>query len=297
MLGAIIEQVTGEPYEKVIKENILTPLGMGNTGFDHNEEIITKRASGYDKSLDGYRNTSYLDMSLPYSAGSLYSNVEDLNKWGEALYTDKLVSFESLKKMMTPYVNNYGYGFAIMRISMNDGKDSLTVVGHSGGINGFITNMIRIIDDKKTIILLSNVTPLSINGITNNLIKVLYDKPADTPKESAAEVLFKLSKSMDMKTAADELKKNKDNYTVSENELNQLGYTLMASGKLNEAIEIFKLNVELFPDSWNVYDSLGEAYMNSGNNKLALENYKKSVVLNPNSENGKEIIKKLEEKK
>ena len=52
-------------------------------------------------------------MSLPYAAGSLYSTVEDLFIWGEALYTDKLVSFESLKKMMTPVMNNYGYGLGI----------------------------------------------------------------------------------------------------------------------------------------------------------------------------------------
>ncbi len=294
MLGAIIEQVTGEPYEKVLQENIFTPLGMDNSGFDHNEEIIQHRASGYDKDLDGYRNTRYIDMSLPYSAGSLYSTVEDLNKWGEALYTDKLVSFESLKKMMTPYMNDYGYGLHIEKISMN-GKDSLTVVGHSGSVNGFITNMVRIIDDKITVILLSNVTPVSINGITNNIVKALYGMPAAEPKESAAEVLLKLSKNMSIKDAVSSVLKDKDKYAVNESELNQIGYRVMASGKLDEAIEIFKLNVELFPDSWNVYDSLGEAYLNSGDNKLALENYKKSVELNPKNEHGIEVIKKLEQ--
>ena len=74
---------------------------------------------------------------------------------------------------------------------------------------------------------------------------------------------------------------------------NGIGYYLMNSGKIAEAIEVFKLNVELFPESFNVYDSLGEAYMKSGDKKNAIKNYKKSLELNPNNENGKEMLKKL----
>jgi CubicO group peptidase (beta-lactamase class C family) len=296
VLGAIIEQVTGESYEKALQENIFTPLGMSSSGYDHNEEVISKRASGYEKDLGGYRNTRYIDMSLPYSAGSLYSTVEDMNTWGEALYTDKLVSYESLKKMMTPYMGDYGYGLHIQKVSPG-GKDSLTAVGHSGSVNGFIANMVRILEDRITIILLSNVTPVSINSITNNIFKILYGKPVEPPKESAAEVLLKLGRSMGMKSAVNEVMKNKDKYQINENELNILGYQLMGTGKLDEAIEIFKLNVELFPDSWNVYDSLGEAYLNNGDNNLALENYRKSVELNSQNEHGKEVMQKLEQNK
>jgi CubicO group peptidase (beta-lactamase class C family) len=76
LLGAIIERVTGKPYEQVLKENIFDPLGMKNTGYDHYDTIIPKRATGYSKTPDGYTNAVYLDMSIPYAAGSLYSTVE-----------------------------------------------------------------------------------------------------------------------------------------------------------------------------------------------------------------------------
>ena len=92
LLGAIIERVTGKPYEQVLQENIFGPLGMMNTGYDHADTIIPKRAAGYRKTLDGYTNAAYLDMSIPYAAGSLYSTVEDLYLWDQALYTDKLIS-------------------------------------------------------------------------------------------------------------------------------------------------------------------------------------------------------------
>src|ERR1044071_80579 len=64
LLGAIIEHVTGKPYEQVLKENIFDPLGMKNTGYDHSGMIIPKRAAGYNKTADGYVNAAYLDMSI-----------------------------------------------------------------------------------------------------------------------------------------------------------------------------------------------------------------------------------------
>jgi len=298
VLGAIIEQVSGKSYEQVLQENILTPLGMNSTGFDHWEKIIPKRAWGYNRILDSYENAQYIDMSLPHAAGSLYSTVEDLNIWGEALYTDKLVSYESLKKMMTPYMNNYGYGLGIYKLGIGEGKDSVTLVRHSGGINGFNTYMERTIEDKNTIILLSNTVPFNYNTVAAAISEILYDKPYEQPKRSGTVLLSKLIEEKGIDKAVTEFKKIKaDNeYSIRESEINQLGYTLLGAGKLKEAIGVFKLNVELFPDSWNVYDSLGEAYMNNGDKELALENYKKSVEMNPDNENGKKIIEKLEGK-
>jgi CubicO group peptidase (beta-lactamase class C family) len=81
---------------------------------------------------------------------------------------------------------------------------------------------------------------------------------------------------------------------VSENRLNNLGYTLMRQKKLPEAIALFKLNVEFYPKAWNVYDSLAEAYSTSGEKDLAIANYKKSLELNPQNANGREMLKKLE---
>jgi hypothetical protein len=82
-------------------------------------------------------------------------------------------------------------------------------------------------------------------------------------------------------------------YITSEQEINALGYRLLAADKIEEAIAIFKLNISEHPKSSNVYDSLGEAYMKQGNKELAIKNYEKSIELNPNNENGKEKLKEL----
>ena len=65
LLGYIIEKVSGKTYEQFLQDNILTPLKMNNTGFDHHETILKNRASGYEKNGKNYDNASYLDLSIP----------------------------------------------------------------------------------------------------------------------------------------------------------------------------------------------------------------------------------------
>ena len=89
-------------------------------------------------------------------------------------------------------------------------------------------------------------------------------------------------------------KEQPDNASVSEQRLNNVGYGLMRSKKMAEAIAVFKLNTEFYPGAWNTYDSLGDAYRTNGDKELAIASYKKSLALNPQNANGAAILKKLE---
>src|ERR1043165_307246 len=157
LLGAIIERVTGKPYEPVLKENIFDPLGMKYTGYDHWDTIISKRATGYCRSARGFHTAAYLDMSIPYAAGSLYSTVEDLYLWDQALYGDKVLSAKSKELMFKPNLNNYGYGFVITKATLAPpAKLQVPVIQHGGGINDFNTVIVRMVNDKRLIVLLDN---------------------------------------------------------------------------------------------------------------------------------------------
>ena len=102
--------------------------------------MLPRRAAGYTRSGDTMVNAKYLDMQQPYSAGSLYSTVEDLLKWDQALYTDRVLPAAAATAMFTPFKDNYAYGWAIQP---PDKRASGHVqIGHGGGINGFST-MIR----------------------------------------------------------------------------------------------------------------------------------------------------------
>lgn len=298
LLGAIIEKVTGKPYEQVLKENIFEPLGMKNSGYDHFDTLIQKRAVGYQKTADGYVNAPYLDMSIPYAAGSLYSTVEDLYLWDQALYADSVLSATSKELMFKPNLSNYAYGWTITKTSFDA---NVPVITHNGGINGFSTTIIRFPTEKNLIVMLDNTAQGgSIDRLSVELTKILYDKPYDLPKMSLAE---KLAKTITDKGVAagiaeyhDLKAKQANQYDFGEEELNRLGYQLLQRGKRDEAIEIFKLNVEAYPKGFNTYDSLGEAYMVAGNKELAIVNYKKSLELNAANRNATETLKRLESK-
>ena len=90
-------------------------------------------------------------------------------------------------------------------------------------------------------------------------------------------------------------KNSKYYHPVVESEMNNLGYQLLQTKKIREAIGVFELNVAAFPNSWNAFDSLGEAYMGDGNKLLAIKNYEKSLALNPGNTYGIDALKKLRE--
>src|SRR5262245_47744551 len=195
LLGAIIEHVTGKPYEQVLKEKIFDPVGMKNTGYDHHDTIIQKRASGYAKTLDGYTNAPYLDMSIPYAAGSLYSTVEDLFLWDQALYTNSLLSEQSKTLMYKPSLQDYAYGWVVRNASFKEKDQPVQVISHGGGINGFATVISRYPNQKNLIVILDN-TGQATSGLAETIGKILYNQPYEMPK---MPIVAKLDKTINEK--------------------------------------------------------------------------------------------------
>ena len=295
LLGAVLEKVTGMPYERLLEANILGPLGMTNTGYDHSEEILPNRAAGYAW-VGRMVNATFIDMSVPFSAGALYSTVEDLLLWDRALYRDRLLS-DSLKKIyFTPVRHGYAFGWGVGKEPLGSSTDSALFVFHSGGVNGFNTLIVRIPDRRLLIVLLNNTESAPLIAIARSVAGILYGKPYAAPVQSLAQELALtiahegIARGL---TRYAEMRSKPGDYSIDENEMNQLGYEFLRQGKMREAIEVFKMNVDAFPKSWNVYDSLGEAYMNDGQTALAISSYEKSLALNPSNANGAEILKKL----
>jgi CubicO group peptidase (beta-lactamase class C family) len=298
LLGAIVERATGKPYEQVLKERIFDVVGMKNTGYDHHETILPKRAAAYEKRPGGYINAPYLDMSLPYAAGSLYSTVEDLYLWDQALYTDKLLSPQLKELMFKPGMNDYAYGWVVRKAPLGAGDEQITIIEHGGGINGFNTILMRMPESKNLIVLLNNTGGTKLGEMSQKIAAILFGKPYKEPLRDIAEALFKTVMEKDVQAAITQYRElkatHKDAYDFTEPQLNGLGYQLMQMKRVKDAIEVFKLNVEMFPQAFNTYDSLGEAYMENGDKSLAIQNYKKSLELNPQNAGAVEKLKKLE---
>lgn len=303
VLGYIIEKVTGKTYEQYLQETVFTPLKMVNSGYDHSDVILKNRAAGYEKEGKNFSNTPYIDMSIPYAAGSLYSTVEDLYLWDQALYTNKLLSPTSMELLFKSYISTggkdfYGYGWFISEKDNGKNTSKLKIVEHGGGINGFNTNIVRIPADKNLIVLLNNTGGTVLNEMSNAITAILYQQPFNQPKKSLALELSDVFTEQGITVGTDTYKKLKNDptYRIKENDMNQAGYQFLQKGKIKEAIEIFKINAESFPKSGNVYDSLGEAYLADGNKDLAIINYKKSVELDPKNEIGKKVLEEISKK-
>jgi CubicO group peptidase (beta-lactamase class C family) len=174
VLGYIIERASGQSYETFLRQNIFEPVQMENTGYDHEDGSL---AVGYTGFHARWEKPDDLDMTLPFAAGGLYSTVEDLYRCDQALYTEQLISQESLNVMFTPHAMlsnlgmSYGYGWFVQEVN------NRLVLSHSGGIEGFATEMRRYPDDKVTIIILSNRDTTDVIAVGNQIARVVLREP------------------------------------------------------------------------------------------------------------------------
>lgn len=158
LLGKIIEKVSGMPYEKYLQANIFKPLGMNNTGFEHPDIKINNMSSGYLAGENGtYTEMGKNDVSGAFAAGALYSTAEDMFKWDQALYTEKLIKASTLNEAFSQATLNdgskikYGYGWMVSQMR------GLKEIGHGGDITGFNSYIARYPDEQFTVIVLSNI--------------------------------------------------------------------------------------------------------------------------------------------
>jgi D-alanyl-D-alanine carboxypeptidase len=158
LLGLTIEKVSGATYGEFLKENIFDPLGMDHTCYGDNTELVRGRVQGYVKKDDRFVNNPHrcLDNILEFAAGGLMSNVDDLAKWDESLYTEKLVSSKALEEMFTANMLNNGepsrYAFGWFVTDCCD----LEAFCHAGEVTGFRSFVIRVPEAHVYIAILGN---------------------------------------------------------------------------------------------------------------------------------------------
>ncbi|HEV3146847.1 MAG TPA: serine hydrolase [Gemmataceae bacterium] len=177
LLGLIIEKITGKSYGDFLKERIFDPLHMYDTGVDSRPLVLKNRAYNYGLQRGEYIIAQYIDMSEVYAAGSLYSTVEDLLKWDNALFTEKLLPKKSWERMWTPVKNDYGYGWAI---SSRFGKKVIT---HNGGLPGCTTTVERYPESKLFIAVLCNLEGSPMRRVCTDMSAIALGEPYDLPVE------------------------------------------------------------------------------------------------------------------
>ncbi len=156
LLGAVLEQISGVSYEQLLQDRIFRPLGMKDSGYTHSETVIANRAAGYEHSPSGLQNARYYDMSVPFAAGALYSTVEDLNLWDQALNGERLLPAQLRDLLFKPNLENYGYGWVMLVPPAGSPYAGESIPMHGGAIFGFQSLIQRIIQHHELIVLLDN---------------------------------------------------------------------------------------------------------------------------------------------
>ena len=186
LLGFLIRKVTGEFYGDYLQERIFKPLGMHATRIISEADIIPNRAAGYQLVKGELKNQDWVSPTFNSTAdGALYFTVLDLAKWDAALYTEKLVKKSSLDQMWTvarlndgkPNKSNYGFAWTI------DQMNGHRVIEHGGAWQGFTSYIARYVDDKLTVVVLTNLDSAHSNpGRIAHHVAGLY-VPALMPPE------------------------------------------------------------------------------------------------------------------
>ena len=160
LLGILIHKVTGQFYGDYLQERIFAPLGMTSTRIISDTDIIPHRASGYELVKGVLKNQEWVSPTFNSTAdGTLYFTVLDLERWDAALYTEKLLKRASLEQMWTimklnngePNKANYGFAWDINQVNGHK------VIEHGGAWQGFACQIARYVDDKLTVVVLTNL--------------------------------------------------------------------------------------------------------------------------------------------
>ncbi len=180
LLGVIVEKASGKNFSNYLLEQVINRAGLKNTAMDNLDSVLAFRAKGYGKNSQGvWQHALYISMEGPYSAGAMVSTVDDLYTWIKALTNNKIIAATSVKKMTTPYKDNYGYGLLI------DSLKTHSRIWHNGGIPGFSSHLAYYPADEVTVVVISNNGSNSDNlGIA--LASIIFDLPVQipyTPKE------------------------------------------------------------------------------------------------------------------
>ena len=178
LLGYLIEKISGQPYTDFVRQNVFVPLDMKDSGYDSNTAVIPRRATGYQLDRLGYENAGYINMTVPFAAGGLYSTTGDLLKWEQALFGGKLLRPESLARMTTPFKDNYAFGLEVQTVG------GRKVIEHGGGIEGFVTELEYYPDDQLTVAVLENVTGAAApEEVAKKLAALAHGEKVELPEE------------------------------------------------------------------------------------------------------------------
>lgn len=269
LLGAIIEKVTGKSYAQNVEEMIVKPLELNDIVLS-NVGDIKNRAIGYMKTVDGVAdNEDFLHEPLP--DGGFYATAKSVMKFYRAYFYDQNFISQNIRKQ-SDFLNQIEAYRTV--------KDA--AIPMAGGFNGSNSVIYERLAEDISIVVLANMDEPVAERIGLGLHYMISGKEAPKAILPAKLNVLKAYHENGLDYVKSNFEKLIENFHPTDPKdliLNGLGYDLLFSGKVEEALVFFKLNTQLFPNVANCWDSLGEAYRELGEIEKSKQAYKKALSL------------------
>jgi CubicO group peptidase (beta-lactamase class C family) len=178
LLGYIVEKVSGQSYGDFLRDRFFQPLRMAHTGVYRKHLGLPHEAVGYSLGTNGFEPPFYIDPSWNGGDGALYSTLEDLYRWNEGIFNGQVLDAASLKAVFTPVAitasqlnsgDGYGFGWFIGRYR------GLRDISHGGEVPGFSCTLLRLPDERFTVVVLANSQPGRPNATPKFLAYQMVD--------------------------------------------------------------------------------------------------------------------------
>ena len=299
ILGAIVEQVTGQRFEQAMKAWVLDPVGTRDT-VDlamHPRAVVPRLTPGYEKEGGEIVKGRMWNVSTAYAAGAMVATVGDLLRLSEALDRPGFISAEGRSAMFTGGLGHYGCGWEVRRLPLGPAGGERAVVGHEGFIFWSLARIYKIPEDGIFVALVNNTGDAPLPAIFTGITDLLYGRTPAWPNPSAADAVRSIALEQGAAAALAryrELKASRtDDYLFDERGLNGLGYSLLGRGRTEDAVVVFRYVAEAYPDSANAWDSLGEGLASAGRREEAVKAYARSLERDPANRNAVEQLQRL----
>jgi CubicO group peptidase (beta-lactamase class C family) len=302
-LQRAVMQITGEPLQELTERLVFEPLGMTNSSYIWDDRLEANLAMPHGGDGEVLRKGKP-GRGRGHAAATLHTTAPDFARFMIAVMDGTELSYSMAAAVLTPQIEvdtgvTWGLGIGLQENETgpafwhwgdNTGYKAYTLTYPERGVG-----VVWFTNSENGHAILEGLLDATVGGDHPAVVWLDYDQ-YDAANRRLREDLWRTMEEQSVEAAIvqyHESKATRPPEALDEYVLNNLGYRLMRSDRLTEAIEIFKLNIEEYPDAWNPYDSMGEAYLNAGELELAIEFYEKSVELNPENTGGIAALERI----
>lgn len=290
ILGAIIEEVTGDTFRDVAEQLVFEPMGMARSGVHAYADEIPELAAGYERAPGGLLPAAPIPRPL-LAAGSLYSTVDDLLVYDRGLRGGTELEDSAVDAVLVTRSGavdgTFAYGWNVGTLDLGGAIPSTRYAATNGEINGYNAVMIRVPDAGQLVVLLNNSGETILFDIASNVLRVLNGLPATDPSPTLRDVFLTRLDADSLESAAAYYRRQRD---IARNDALFFPWTmritaghLIAGGRYADAIGVLELNLETNPNDVRSLDLLATAQMRSGLSAAAVESLRTALTIDPGS--------------